>query len=114
KKLITAPALTGLVALPIAGYAAFHLMQEMAIGGLDGPRTDAPAVESTAARQEENKADADALRDAPPALEAAPLAETLARGESEASRGLAMPAPAEPRGRVAFMPGGAVASKQMV
>jgi Ca-activated chloride channel family protein len=113
KKMIAAPALTGLVALPIAGYAAFHLMQEAAIGGLDGPHPEATAVESTAARQEDSKADADTPQAAPRALEAAPLADALASDENEASRRLAMPAPAEPRGRVAFAPGGAAISKQM-
>jgi len=114
KKMIAAPALTGLVALPIAGYAAFHLMQETAIGGLGGAQGDAPVVESTAVRQEEKKADADALEAAPPVVQMAPKPEAPAVAETEASRGLAMPAPvADARGRLTFAPGQAAPAKLM-
>jgi len=112
KKLIAAPALTGLIALPVAGYTAFYLMQDASRFGGNVP------VEITATSQEEKKADADRLEAAPPVAQVAPKPEAPAATESlsdsELGRGIAMPAPAaEPRGRVGNVPGAVASSKMM-
>ncbi|MEQ1942835.1 VWA domain-containing protein [Mesorhizobium sp. VNQ89] len=112
KKLIAAPALTGLIALPVAGYTAFYLMQDASRFGGNVP------VETTAVRQEEKKADADKLEAVPPVVQVAPKPEAPATSEtfaeSEVGRGIAMPAPvAEPRGRVGTLPGAVANSKLM-
>ncbi len=101
KKLLAAPALTGLVALPVAGYAAFYLMNDMRHGV--SPTMDSPAI------QQDAKVDVDALQS-----QSAPKAETPVVAETETSRGIAMPAPAaEPRGRAGTVPGSFAASKMM-
>ncbi len=113
RKLIAAPALTGLIALPLAGYTAFYLVSDASLR-LDGPRpTEAPV-----ARQEVKK-ESDAVPATSPALvQQAPKPEATAGGNAnlytkgdpeaaEASRsvsGLVAPAPPDQRGRVAFAP----------
>ena len=53
KKLLTAPALTALVALPIAGYTTFYLMQESPFNFGAGQVTDGPVVRQDATSAEE-------------------------------------------------------------
>lgn len=118
KKLIATPAIAGLVALPIAGYATFHMLREQPspFGGdekitetlADKPATNAPLKEKQAPEGDLKKADADAevrSRDAIPALQtppAAPKSEStvaVAPAQQDAlGRGLpAEPAPVESR-----------------
>ncbi|MEP9388479.1 VWA domain-containing protein [Mesorhizobium sp. KR9-304] len=126
KKLLATPAIAGLLALPIAGYTAFYLMEEspFRFGGQDS--ADGPMVRQEATSTEpakENKADAES-RDAVIQIlpESAPSADALANYAApeadELSRsvsGLAAPAPAEaPRGRVGAVPGTTAASKMII
>ncbi|MBA1139279.1 vWA domain-containing protein [Mesorhizobium neociceri] len=70
KKLIATPAIAGLVALPIAGYATFHMLREQPspFGGdekitetlADKPATNGPLKEKQAPEGDLKKADADA------------------------------------------------------
>jgi Ca-activated chloride channel family protein len=91
RKILAAPALTGLIALPIAGYAAFYLVNETAIRFEGGEIAERPVVRRQAtpsAPAKEKKAEQDAeSRDAATQL--------LARPQSPA------PAPSlgAPRGR---------------
>jgi len=89
KKLIAAPAIAGLVALPIAGYTAFHLMRD------GGPALDAggTVAETLADKPTPPKPDAQAqppMVEAPPTEDlkqkAAPLAST-AKTEAAAPAG---------------------------
>ena len=49
RKLIAAPAVAGLVALPIAGYTAFHLMKDRPFGfGHEGGIAEIPAAKPAA------------------------------------------------------------------
>lgn len=101
RKLIAAPALTGLIALPIAGYTAFYLVNDAGHGFATRPQ-----VESTAMNQDSVSP--------PAAREEMAGAGASAPAEQEASRSLAMPAPvAEPRGRVGAVPGTQATSKLM-
>ncbi|MEW9805175.1 von Willebrand factor type A domain-containing protein [Mesorhizobium sp. ZMM04-5] len=101
KRLIPAPALTALIALPVAGYTAFHLMQEGAIR-LGGDLTDGPVVRldkqvaSPKEKEAAERADDEQLIQAPePAY--APLAEAPAAAPQFApsldASGLIAPAP---------------------
>ncbi|MBZ9933380.1 von Willebrand factor type A domain-containing protein, partial [Mesorhizobium sp. BR1-1-5] len=108
KKLIATPALAGLVALPIAGYATFHLLREQPspFGGdekitetlADKPATQKPTVaepkQAPTALEKDKKADLDVeSRDASDAL--APAAPP--NSESDAAGGAAQPgAPVSP------------------
>jgi Ca-activated chloride channel family protein len=128
KKLLAAPALTALVALPIAGYTTFYLIQEQSFD-FDGPvTTDGPVVRQDATSAEparENEVDAD-LRESLPQLSARPAAKAEAPADyaappaDELSRDVsglvapAAPAPAEaPRGRAGTVPGTVATSKMM-
>lgn len=126
KKLIATPALAGLVALPIAGYATFHLLREQPpkFGGdekisetlADKPATVKPTTaEPNPARSElekDKKADADVeSRDATDALVAPASPQksesTVASGgaaqQNALERGvLAEPAPPVPTGEFAL------------
>ncbi|MBX3580765.1 MAG: VWA domain-containing protein [Rhizobiaceae bacterium] len=105
KKMLAAPALTGLIALPVAGYTAFYLMQDA--GRFAG---NSPA-ESTAVRQESSKVEGDTFQAAPKPESSTPPQQM---GEAEIGRGIAMPAPAaEPPGRVGVVPGSTASSKLM-
>ncbi|MGX5847024.1 YfbK domain-containing protein [Mesorhizobium sp. PL10] len=121
KKLIATPAIAGLVALPIAGYATFHMLREQPspFGKdekitetlADKPALNAPGKDKQAPVTEgdnQKKADADAevrSRDAIPALQTPPPAPksestvAVAPAQQDAlGRGLpAEPAPVESR-----------------
>ena len=130
KKLLAAPALTALVALPIAGYATFYLMEESPFRFGGEQVTDGPVVRQDATSAEpakEKKADAE-IRESVTQLsaqpEAAPKSEApanYAAPEAELSRdvsGLVAPAPAPApaeaqRGRVGAVPGTVATSKMM-
>src|SRR5688500_15851017 len=74
KKLIAAPALTALIALPIAGYAAFYLMEEPPFNFGGGQVTDGPVVRQEATSAEsakEKRADAE-IHESVPQLSAQP------------------------------------------
>jgi len=127
KKLIAAPALTALIALPIAGYTTFHLVQDQTLnfGGeqvADGPVIRQDATSAEPAKEKKDDAESDsrdvlielqvqpAPRPEEPAIYAAPEAE-LSR---DASGLAAVPAPlVELRGRVAFAPGEVGTSKAL-
>jgi Ca-activated chloride channel family protein len=128
KKLLAAPALTALVALPIAGYTTFYLMQEQPFN-FDGPvTTDGPVVRQDATSAEparEKEVDAE-LRESLPQLPARPAAKVEAPADyaappaDELSRDVsglvapAAPAPAEAsRGRAGTVPGTVATSKMM-
>jgi Ca-activated chloride channel homolog len=120
KKLFAAPALTALVALPIAGYATFYLMEEspFRFGGeqvTDGPavRQDATSAEPAKEKRADEESDSrDALTQLQVLPESGPKPEApanYAAPEAELSRdvsGLAAPSPTSPlpaeppRGRV--------------
>ncbi|MBZ9996679.1 VWA domain-containing protein [Mesorhizobium sp. BH1-1-4] len=125
KKLIATPALAGLVALPIAGYATFHMLREQPspFGGdekitetlADKPATLKPATvepkQAPTALEKDKKADADVeSRDATQVLvapQAPPKSEsTIAGGTAQQDalgRGMvAEPAPPAPRGELAL------------
>src|SRR5688500_11814068 len=55
KKLFAAPALTALVALPIAGYATFYLMNEARFDFGSSEVTDGPVVRQDAAEPAKEK-----------------------------------------------------------
>ncbi len=103
RKMLAAPALTGLIALPIAGYTAFLLMEDSSLR-FDGSRTvDSPVI------QQEAKTEADTLQNA-----TAPSAEAPAVAETEMTRGPVMSAPlVSPAGRAGAVPGKVSASKMM-
>jgi Ca-activated chloride channel family protein len=127
KKLLATPAIAGLVALPIAGYATFYLMEESPLNFGGSQVTDDPVVRQDATSTEpakEKKADAEsnsldaltrlqALPESPPKAEApansaAPPPAALSRDVS----GLVAPAPAEPQQAPAgAVPGTTAASK---
>ncbi len=97
KKLLAAPALTALVALPIAGYATFYLMEEspLRFGGelvTDGPvvRQDATSAEPAKEKKADQESDSrDALTQLQVLPESAPKAEApanYAAPEAELSR----------------------------
>lgn len=126
KKLIAAPALTALIALPIAGYTTFHLMQDQPFDFGGEQVTDGPVVRQEATGNElakEKKADAESVsRDVLTELQAQPAPKPEAPAndatpEAELSRdvsGLAAPAPAEaPLGRAGVVPGSVATSKMM-
>jgi len=125
KKLIATPALAGLVALPIAGYATFHLLREQPpkFGGdekitetlADKPATVKPVVaepkQAPTELAKDKKADADVeSRDAADALvapTAPPKPESAQAGgsaqQTAAERGaVAEPAPPAPTGKFAL------------
>ena len=82
KKLIAAPALAGLVALPIAGYATFYLMEGAPFNfGADQEVAQAPAVRAKESPAVQKKADTEAAQVAP----AAPLASQAAKSEANAA-----------------------------
>ena len=104
KKLLTAPALTALVALPIAGYTTFYLMQESPFDFGGSQVSDGPMVRQDATAAKEKKAGTESdSRDVPTqvlvAPESAPKPEapaSYAAPEAELSRdisGLVAPAP---------------------
>src|SRR5690606_25853462 len=118
------PAFTALIALPIAGYTTFHLMQESPFDLGGGQVADSPVVRQDATTAESAKEESEnrrvltehlaqpepAPRAEAPALYAAPEADALSRSAS----GVIAPAPAEaPRGRVGAVPGVTAASKMM-
>lgn len=117
KKLIAAPALAGLVALPIAGYATFYLMEGSPFNfGADQEIAQAPSVRTKEAPAAAlKKTDAEAPKVAP----AKPLASQAAKPEAkaateeavilnEAAPGMPAPAPladaVSQTGRMAPMP----------
>jgi Ca-activated chloride channel family protein len=124
KKLIAAPALTALIALPIAGYTTFHLMQDQPFDFGGEQVADRPVVQQEATSAEpakEKKADAESdARDVLTQLQAQPAPKpkapaAYAAPEAELSRdvsGLAAPAEA-PRGRVGVLPYTTAVSKTM-
>ncbi len=128
KKLLATRAIAGLVALPIAGYTAFYLMEESPFRFDAGEVADAPAVrqEATTAEpaKEKEAVAASESRDALTRLqvvpEAAPKAEAPANYampqadelSSDAS-GLAAPAPALQGGRVGVAPSVSATSRLM-
>jgi len=127
KKLIAAPALTALIALPIAGYTTFHLMQDQTFNFCCGQVADGPAVRQEATSSQpakEKKADAESdVSDSLTQLQAQPAPKPEAPAnyvapEAELSRdvsGLAAPAPAEaPRIRFGIIPGSSAPSKMML
>lgn len=120
KKLIATPAIAGLVALPIAGYATFHMLREQPspFGGdekitetladkpaTSGPAINAPAKEKQAPEGDLKKADADAevrSRDvtdalvtptAPPKTEAPATVNQRENGTLQTSQQAPEPAP---------------------
>lgn len=127
KKLIAAPALTALIALPVAGYTAFYLMERQSLRLADV--ADAPAVRqeaTTAGPAEENEAVAASKgRAAPNRLQAVPEAAPMAEAPAHyatpqadelasAPNSLAAPAPAiAPRGRAGAAPGVSATSELM-
>jgi len=125
KKLIAAPALTALIALPIAGYTTFHLMQDQTFDFGSEQVADAPVVRQEATANEsakEKKADAESVsRDVLTELQAQPAPKPEAPAndvapEAELSRdvsGLVAPAEA-PLGRAGAVPGTVAASKMML
>ena len=124
KKLLAAPALAGLVALPIAGYATFYLMEESPFRfSIGQDAAEQPArQEADQATAELKKKDGDEQqRDVLSELAAPPTAPKremdAAPAESEAvSRevsGLLSAPSDESRGRAAFQPGVAATSKLM-
>jgi len=129
KKLLATPAIAGLVALPIAGYTAFYLMEESPFRFGGGEVAEAPVVrqEATTAEpaKEKEAVAASESRDALTRLqvvpEAAPKAEAPANYAmpqadelSSDVSGLAAPAPAiAPRGRAGVAPGVSASSKLM-
>ena len=124
KKLLAAPALAGLVALPIAGYATFYLMEESPFRfSIGQDAAEQPArQEADQATAELKKKDGDEQqRDVLSELAAPPAAPkremNAAPAESEAvSRevsGLLSAPSDESRGRAAFQPGVAATSKLM-
>ncbi|MDX8523938.1 von Willebrand factor type A domain-containing protein [Mesorhizobium sp. MSK_1335] len=120
RKLIATPAITALVALPIAGYAAFEMLKEQppAVGGngtvtetlADKPAAQKPVPEQpaineplAAAPAKEKKADADAETRANsqvvPAAPAKPATEVDSLLKQEAApEAMPTPAPAQPAG----------------
>jgi len=124
KKLIAAPALTALIALPIAGYTTFHLMQDQPFNFGNEQVTGDPVVRQEATVNEpakETKADAQSdTRTAPNQLQAQPAPEPEAPANyaapvAELSRdvsSLAAPAVA-PLGRAGIVPGTVTTSKMM-
>lgn len=125
KKLIATPAIAGLVALPIAGYATFHLLREQPpkFGGdekitetlADKPATLKPTIAepkpAPTALEKDKKADADVeSRDASDALVAPaspPKSESAEAGgtaqQTAVGRGVvAEPAPPAPTGEFAL------------
>jgi Ca-activated chloride channel family protein len=125
KKLLAAPALAGLAALPIAGYVTFYMMEESPFNFGRGQVTDGPVVRQDATSAESAKEkDADESRDA---LTEPILAESTPKAEAPANyatpppavlsrdvSGLVAPAPVEaPRGRAGAVPGTASTSKMM-
>jgi len=127
KKMIAAPALTALIALPVAGYATFQLMNETPLNFGGNEVTDGPAVRQDAAepakqkkaREESESRDVlteqQAQPESTPKVEAptnyaAPEADELSRSVS----GLVAPAPAEAEsGRAGAVPGTMATSKTM-
>ncbi|GAA2874313.1 Ca-activated chloride channel family protein [Aminobacter niigataensis] len=101
KKLIAAPALAGLVALPIAGYATFYLMEGSPFNfGADQEVAQAPVVRSKEAPAstlkkadaERREATTELLAAAPPKPEAKAASEEAVMNEAEPVGGSA-PAP---------------------
>src|SRR5690606_34510203 len=62
RKLLAAPALTALVALPIAGYTTFHLMQESPFDLGGGQATRSPVVRQDATTAEPAKEESENRR----------------------------------------------------
>lgn len=109
RKMLAAPALTGLIALPVAGYTAFYLLQNAAIDV-----RDTHPVETSA--EAEGKT-TDAAQVAPPSpVEAAPQAEASYDGGGEVSRGVGGVqafSGEPPRSRVGTVPSASAPSKMM-
>ncbi|MBZ9798093.1 VWA domain-containing protein [Mesorhizobium sp. ES1-4] len=108
KKLIAAPALAGLVALPIAGYATFHMLREQPspFGGdekITETLADKPATLKPLAKQAPGDQAADE-----PAVTTAPVKDKKADADVE-SRGAtdALVAPASPPNSESAQAGGA-------
>lgn len=123
KKLIAAPALTALIALPIAGYTTFHLMQDQTFNfGSEQVGDGVISQEATSAEPaKEKKADAESdSRDVLIELQVQPAPKpeapaNFAAPEAELSRdvsGLVAPAEAPP-GRAGIVPGTVATSKMM-
>ncbi|WP_315923528.1 VWA domain-containing protein [Mesorhizobium sp. SP-1A] len=112
KKLIAAPAVAGLLALPIAGFTAYYLMQDAALRRYPAESEGNASQSSAAGKKETSPADTvmaapDAKMQSAPAAppqaaparssEPAPMAESLAGGRASGpltQRLLAQPAPA--------------------
>ena len=103
KKLVAAPALAGLVALPVAGYVGWQAMEEFGLATAPGEafvETKAPqgrSVEAPAAQQEAETATrgGDILAEQPtPPVVFNRAARDMQAGGQAASKHLAMPAPA--------------------
>jgi Ca-activated chloride channel family protein len=105
RKLIAAPALTGLVALPIAGYTAFYLVQEAGVS-LRAPQP----VETTAMQETADVAAPPRANEGASGSGSATLLDTGAA----TNHGPVSPAPqAAPHGRAGAVPGTAATSRMM-
>ena len=100
RKLVVAPALAGLVALPVAGYVAWQVMEEFRLAGVPGEafvETKAPKRERLEAAQDaemaERGVDALTAESAPPAVLNRATRDMQVGGHA-ASKHLAVPAPA--------------------
>lgn len=108
KKLVAAPALAGLVALPVAGYVAWHVMEELRLAGAPGGAPQDSLTETKAPERPrlETAREAEVARrgidDALVAQQPAPAAPAILNratrdmqvGGHAASKHLALPAPA--------------------
>jgi len=108
KKLVAAPALAGLVALPVAGYVAWHVMEELRLAGAPGgaPRDSLTETKAPERPRLETAREAEVARrgidDALVAQQPAPAAPAILNratrdmqvGGHAASKHLALPAPA--------------------
>ncbi len=89
KKLLATPALTALIALPIAGYTTFYLMQEQPFNFGGSQVTDGPVVRQDATSAEpakEKKADAESDRDVLTELQVLPESAPKARKRPQTTR----------------------------
>jgi Ca-activated chloride channel homolog len=125
KKLLAAPALAGLVALPIAGYATFYLMEESPFrfqtgqGAADQPARQNKDEASVELKKDAGEQERDVLSElvTPPAAAPEQEADAASARNEAVSRdvtGLLLASPAdESRGRLAFAPGTVATSKLM-
>ena len=123
KKLLAAPALAGLIALPIAGYATFYLMEDspfrFSVGqdAADQPARQDQDEAATELKKDTGEQERDVLSElvAPPAAPKQEMAAAPARNEAVSRDVSGLPAPpaGESRSRVTFAPGAVATSKLM-